>query len=69
MGRNDPFRNCTGIHLQLRVTNSNTKYIFWRPHVDRNFVVLKNKVAVNQDATVVPLFWAANRNLQFVIVA
>lgn len=52
----------------------NTDYIFFRSHTDRNFVTLDDKVSVNQDATVVPLYWAgnmtvSNRSLQSVIVA
>jgi hypothetical protein len=36
----------------------NTKYIHFRPHSKRNFVSLKDKQAVNQDATVSTLVWA-----------
>jgi hypothetical protein len=36
----------------------NTKYIHFRPHSKRNFVALKDKQAVNQDATVSTLAWA-----------
>ncbi len=57
-----------------RMYGLNTKFIHFRPHKDRNFVVLKDKVAVNQDATVTPLFWGGNATLsnatrQFVITA
>jgi hypothetical protein len=37
-----------------------TKYVHFRPFRGRNFVVLKDKVAVNQDATVTPLYWMGN---------
>lgn len=52
----------------------NTDYIHYRPHSERNFVTLDRKSSVNQDATVVPLYWAgnmtvSNRALQGVIVA
>lgn len=40
----------------------NTKYIFYRPHKDRNMVPLApgNRVSVNQDAAVQILAWAGN---------
>lgn len=40
----------------------NTKYIFWRPHRDRNMVPLSpnKRYAVNQDAEVQILGWAGN---------
>lgn len=40
----------------------NTKYIFWRPHKDRNMVPLSpnKRYAVNQDAEVQILGWAGN---------
>lgn len=40
----------------------NTKYIFWRPHADRNMVPLapNRRYAVNQDAEVQILAWAGN---------
>lgn len=38
----------------------NSKYLHFRPAKSRNFVVLKDKVAVNQDATVTPLYWMGN---------
>jgi hypothetical protein len=52
----------------------NTDYIHYRPHSDYNFVTLDDKVSVNQDATVVPMYWkgnttVSNRNLQSVICA
>ena len=62
--------NCSS----TRIYGLNTDYLFLRPHVDRNFVTMKGRQAVNQDATVTPMFWgggftAANRNLQGVICA
>jgi hypothetical protein len=39
----------------------NTKYIFFRPHVDRNFVPIGGeRQAVNQDAIVKLIGWAGN---------
>lgn len=40
----------------------NTKYIFWRPHADRNMVPLSpnKRYAVNQDAEVQIIGWAGN---------
>lgn len=38
----------------------NTDYIYFRPHVNRNFVPLERREAVNQDAFVVPLVFAGN---------
>ena len=38
----------------------NTDYIFFRPHVNRNFVPLKRREATNQDAFVVPIVFAGN---------
>lgn len=40
----------------------NTKYLFWRPHRDRNMVALSpdKRYAVNQDAEVNILAWAGN---------
>jgi hypothetical protein len=51
----------------------NTDYVHFRPHSDRNFVTLDRKASVNQDAIVVPLFWAgnmtlSNASLQFVVL-
>lgn len=51
--------NCSTTRMYLL----NTKYMHFRPHTNRNFVVLKDKVAVNQDATVTPLYWAGNLTL------
>lgn len=52
----------------------NSNYIHYRPHTDYNFVTLDDKVSVNQDATVVPMYWkgnmtCSNRSLQAVICA
>lgn len=52
----------------------NTNYIHYRPHTDYNFVTLDEKASVNQDATVVPMYWkgnmtVSNRSLQSVICA
>lgn len=38
----------------------NTKYLKWRPHVDRNFVSLDDKDPFNQDLTVKALAFAGN---------
>lgn len=40
----------------------NTKYLFWRPHADRNMVPLapNKRYALNQDAEVQILAWAGN---------
>jgi hypothetical protein len=50
----------------------NTSYLALRSHSDFNFVTLDEKASVNQDATVVPLYWkgnacTSNRSLQAVI--
>jgi hypothetical protein len=60
--------------LATRMYALNTDYIYFRSHTDRNFTTAANKVATNQDATVVPIFWAgnmtaSNRSLQGVITA
>lgn len=57
-----------------RMYGLNTDYIYLRPAEGRNFVTLDRKSAVNQDANVVPMYWAgnltvSNRSLQFVVVA
>lgn len=62
--------NCAATRMYML----NTKYIHFRPHRTRNFVTLDRKSSVNQDAVVVPLFWAgnmtvSNASLQGVIVA
>ncbi len=51
--------NCAATRLYML----NTKYIHFRPARGRNFVVLKDKVAVNQDASVTPLYWMGNLTL------
>ena len=38
----------------------NSDYLHYRPHSDFNFVTLDDKVSVNQDATVVPMYWKGN---------
>jgi hypothetical protein len=52
----------------------NPDYLHFRPHSDRNFVTESDKISVNQDAIVVPMYWggnmtSSNRSLQGVIVA
>lgn len=52
----------------------NTDYIFFRPHSQRNFKPLPDRMSVNQDAIVVPMVWmgnmtVSNRNLQGVVTA
>jgi hypothetical protein len=56
-----------------RMYGLNTDYLHFRPHVDRNFITMKARQAVNQDADVTPMFWAgnmtvSNRQLHGVIV-
>ena len=56
------------------VTDCNSDYIHFRPHEDRNFVTLSRKMAVNQDAVVIPLYFMgnltmSNASLQGVICA
>jgi hypothetical protein len=51
--------NCAATRMYLL----NSDYIHFRPAADRNFVTLDRKSAVNQDATVVPLFWMGNVTL------
>ena len=41
----------------------NTDYMHFRPHVDWNFVTLDDKVSVNQDATVIPLYFKGNMTM------
>lgn len=38
----------------------NTDYLFFRYHPDRNFSRKKQRDAINQDASVIPLYWAGN---------
>ncbi len=52
----------------------NTDYLFFRPHRDRNMIMLPEKRSVNQDAVVKNILWGgnmtvSNRQLQGVIVA
>lgn len=48
--------NCAATRMYM----INTDYFHWRPSAKRNFVTLDRKSAVNQDATVIPLYWAGN---------
>ena len=62
--------NCSATRMYML----NTDYLHFRPHESRNFVTMDRKSAVNQDATIVPLYWAgnltcSNASLQGVIVA
>lgn len=41
----------------------NTDYIHYRPHTRRNFVTDRSRISLNQDATVVPMFWMGNMTL------
>jgi len=50
----DPHCSSTRMYVLI------TKYLHFRPYRGRNFTVLKDKVAVNQDATVTPLYWMGN---------
>lgn len=52
----------------------NTGYIHWRPHSSFNFKTGKSRQSVNQDGTVIPMFWkgnmtVSNRSLQGIIEA
>jgi len=52
----------------------NSDYLHFRPHSDFNFVTLDEKSSVNQDGTVVPIYWkgnmtVSNRILQGVVCA
>ena len=38
----------------------NTDYLYWSVHSATNMVPMDEKMALNQDATVVPLLWAGN---------
>jgi hypothetical protein len=51
--------NCSSTRMYML----NSKFLHFRPAKGRNFVVLKDKVAVNQDATVTPLYWMGNLTL------
>lgn len=60
--------NCSATRMYFL----NTDYLHFRPHSERNFTTDDRKAAVNQDAVVVPLYWAgnvtcSNRSLQAVI--
>lgn len=62
--------NCSSTRMYF----ANTSYLHYRPHSERNFITDDRKAAVNQDAIVVPLYWAgnatvSNRSLQGVICA
>jgi len=47
-----------------QVTDSNTKYIYWRPHARRNMVPLDpDRFSVNQDAMIRLIGWAGNMTL------
>ncbi len=48
--------NCSA----TRMYGINSSYFHYRPHTDYNFVTLDEKTSVNQDATVVPLYWKGN---------
>jgi len=41
----------------------NTDFIFFRPHSQRNFVSLPDRMSVNQDAIVAPMVWMGNMTL------
>ena len=51
--------HCASTRMYMLIT----KYINFRPFKGRNFVVLKDKVSVNMDATVTPLYWMGNMTL------
>lgn len=62
--------NCSS----TRMYGLNTNYIHYRPHVDCNFVTDESKAPVNQNADIIPLYWAgnmtvSNSSLQAVICA
>ena len=38
----------------------NSSYLFWRPHSKRNMSVDKRKQIIEQDAFVIPVYWAGN---------
>lgn len=48
--------NCPANHGYML----NLDYLFYRPHPNRDFTTDKNKMSVNQDAYIVPMFWAGN---------
>ena len=62
--------NCAATRMYVL----NSDYLYFRPAENRNFVQLDRKTAVNQDATVIPLYWMgnltmSNASLQGVICA
>ena len=62
--------NCSSTRMYF----INSNFLHYRPHSDRNFTTDDRKAAVNQDAVVVPLYWAgnltsSNRSLQGVLCA
>lgn len=60
-GQADVFHDssCPASHMY----GLNSNYIHFRPHTDFNFVTLDEKASVNQDATVVPIYWKGNMTL------
>ena len=57
-----------------RMYGLNTKFIHYRPHSDYNFITAGDRIPVNQDGLVVPMFWkgnmtVSNRARQAIIVA
>lgn len=62
--------NCSA----TRMYALNTDYIHFRPHVERDFITMRARQAVNQDADITPMFWGgnmtvSNRSLQGLILA
>ena len=62
--------NCPASHMYAL----NTNYLFFRSHKDRKFKQLDRKSSINQDGTVIPLYWmgnmtVSNRSLQGLILA
>jgi len=62
--------NCPASHMYAL----NTNYLFFRSHKDRKFRQLDRKSSINQDGTVIPLYWmgnmtVSNRSLQGLILA
>ncbi len=50
-----------GNEIRQQVTDCNTRYLFWRPHEDRNVVPLNpDRFSINQDAMVRLIGWAGN---------
>ena len=48
--------NCPANHAYFL----NTNFLYLRPHKDRQFVPLRKRDSLNQDATVLPVVWAGN---------